>query len=120
MATVVTATESSTAAAAAAGSAPTVIVEEVAAERAGKNSDDVTKSERQAAKAINFGLIFGAGAKTLRQQAIASYGLDMSLEEAIEAKAFFHSKYERLTEWQKESVADANALGYSESPYINT
>lgn len=91
---------------------------EVAAERAGKEPADVTKNERQAAKAINFGLIFGAGAKTLRQQAISSYGLDMSLEEAIEAKAFFHSKYERLTEWQQESVAYANANGYSESPYI--
>lgn len=91
---------------------------EVAAERAGKEPADVTKIERQAAKAINFGLIFGAGAKTLRQQAISSYGLEMSLEEAIEAKAFFHSKYERLTEWQQESVAYANANGYSESPYI--
>lgn len=91
---------------------------EVAAERAGKNSNDVTKSERQAAKAINFGLIFGAGAKTLRHQAITSYGLDMSLEEAIEAKAFFHSKYECLTEWQQEAVTNANACGYSESPYI--
>lgn len=91
---------------------------EVAAERAGKEPKDVTKSERQAAKAINFGLIFGAGVKTLRQQAISSYGLDMSLEEAIEAKAFFHTKYERLTEWQKEIVTDANASGYSESPYI--
>lgn len=91
---------------------------EVAAERAGKEPADVTKIERQAAKAINFGLIFGAGAETLRQQAISSYGLDMSLEEAIEAKAFFHGKYERLTEWQQESVAYANAYGYSESPYI--
>lgn len=91
---------------------------EVAAERSGKKPEDVTKIERQAAKAINFGLIFGAGAKTLRQQAIASYGLDMTEGEAIEAKAFFHSKYTRLTEWQQESVIDANARGYSESPYV--
>jgi len=91
---------------------------EVAAERAGKKSSDVTKEERQAAKAINFGLIFGAGAKTLRQQAISSYGIDMTLEEAQEAKAFFHAKYPRLSEWQQEVVVDANAWGYSESPYV--
>jgi len=91
---------------------------EVAAERAGKDPADVTKAERQAAKAINFGLIFGAGANTLRQQAIASYGIDMSVEDAQEAKAFFHAKYERLSRWQQEAVADANAREYSESPYI--
>lgn len=91
---------------------------EVAAERAGKEPGNITKSERQAAKAINFGLIFGAGAKTLRQQAINSYGLDMSMDEAVEAKAFFHTKYERLTVWQQEAVADANAHSYSESPHI--
>jgi DNA polymerase I-like protein with 3'-5' exonuclease and polymerase domains len=91
---------------------------EVAAERAGKDATEVTKSERQAAKAINFGLIFGAGAKTLREQAIGSYGINMSMAEAQEAKAFFHGKYQELTEWQQGAVADANACGYSESPYI--
>jgi DNA polymerase I-like protein with 3'-5' exonuclease and polymerase domains len=91
---------------------------EVAAERACKDSADVTKSERQAAKAINFGLIFGAGAKTLREQAITSYGINMSLAEAQDAKAFFHGKYQGLTEWQQEAVENANASGYSESPYV--
>ena len=90
---------------------------EVAAERAGKNPVDVTKEERQAAKAINFGLIFGAGAVTLQKQALSGYGVSMSLEEADDAKAFFHSKYERLTEWQQEAVSEANAYSYSESPY---
>ncbi len=90
----------------------------VAAERAGKAATDVTKDERDAAKAINFGLLFGAGAKTLREQVINRLQVDMSLEEAREAKAFFHAKYARLTEWQKEVVAYANAYEYSESPYI--
>jgi DNA polymerase I-like protein with 3'-5' exonuclease and polymerase domains len=90
---------------------------EVAAERAGKAAGEVTKPERQAAKAINFGLIFGAGAKTLREQAINSYGIEMSLEDAKEAKAFFHGKYARLSDWQQEVVAEANAYGYSESPF---
>lgn len=91
---------------------------EVAAERAGKPLGEVTKAERQAAKAINFGLLYGAGSETLRKQATLSYGIEMAPEEAIEAKAFFHSKYERLTEWQQEIVADTFHLGYSESPHI--
>ena len=91
---------------------------EVAAERAGKDPADVSKAERQAAKAINFGLIFGAGANTLRQQAVGSYGIEMSMEEAQDAKAFFHAKYARLTEWQREVVDDTNACGYSESPHV--
>ncbi len=91
---------------------------EVAAERANKRPEDITKQERQAAKAINFGLIFGAGANTLRQQAVSSYGIDMSMDDAQEAKAFFRSKYQRLTEWQREVVDATNSLGYSESPYI--
>ena len=90
---------------------------EVAAQRAGKDPEQVTREERQAAKAINFGLIFGAGAQTLRKQAANSYGVDMSIEEAQEAKAFFHAKYEGLTRWQQEVVQDANAFGYSQSPY---
>jgi DNA polymerase-1 len=91
---------------------------EVAAERAGKDPSEVTKPERQAAKAINFGLLYGAGAKTLRQQAISSYGVKMSMDEAYEAKALFHHKYERLTEWQQEIVVETRRNGYSESPYI--
>lgn len=91
---------------------------EVAAERAGKAPDSITKAERQAAKAINFGLIFGAGAARLQAQAISSYGVDMSMADAYEAKAFFHAKYPRLSEWQREIVAQTNTRGYSESPYI--
>lgn len=91
---------------------------EVAAERSGKTPEAVTKVERQAAKAINFGLIFGAGATTLRTQAVSSYGVDMSMAEAQEAKSFFHGKYPRLSDWQREIVAQSNRRGYSESPYV--
>jgi DNA polymerase-1 len=91
---------------------------EVAAERARKPLDQISKDERQAAKAINFGLLYGAGSETLRKQAIASYGIEMSPEDAEEAKAFFHQKYARLTEWQQEIVAETNFQHYSESPHM--
>jgi DNA polymerase I len=91
---------------------------EVAAERAGKSLAEITKAERQAAKAINFGLLYGAGAETLRRQATTSYGIEMTHEEAAEAKAFFHRKYERLSEWQREIVEETRYQRYSESPHI--
>lgn len=91
---------------------------EVAAERAAKPLEEVTKAERQSAKAINFGLLFGAGPEMLRKQATLSYGIEMSLGEATEAKDYFHGKYPQLTEWQRQVVAEANIRGYSESPYI--
>ena len=47
-----------------------------------KHIDEVSKSERQAAKAVNFGLVFGMGAKGLKAYAAETYGSKMSLEEA--------------------------------------
>lgn len=54
----------------------------VAAEVFGKNPEEVTKEERQKAKAINFGKPGGMGAAALRQYAKASYGADLSEAEA--------------------------------------
>ncbi len=50
---------------------------------------DVRKDdpERQRAKAVNFGLSFGMGAKRFLEAARDDYGVEMSLEEAKEAKA---------------------------------
>ena len=39
--------------------------------------DDVTKEHRQLAKAVNFGLLYGMGAQTLRQHAAQNYGVDL-------------------------------------------
>ena len=43
----------------------------------------VTKEERQLAKAVNFGLLFGQGPKGLSEYADKTYGVKMSLEEAV-------------------------------------
>lgn len=68
----------------------------------GKDADLITKSERTSAKLCNFGLLYGAGAATLRKQAVAQYGIDMELEEAQELVNGFRSAYPRLHEWQQE------------------
>jgi DNA polymerase I len=42
--------------------------------------EEISKDDRKLAKAVNFGLLYGMGAKGLRSYALRSYGVDMSLE----------------------------------------
>lgn len=62
-----------------------------AAAVAGIEMDQVTRSQRQAAKAINFGLIYGMGAKGLAAYASSAYGVAMTLEQATTAREIFFS-----------------------------
>jgi DNA polymerase-1 len=85
------------------------------AKLAGIPVDQVTKKERQQAKAANFGLLFGAGAKTLKEYASRAYGVEMDSTTAQETKRAFHGMYPSLTQWQQRIVAETNLLGYSQS-----
>lgn len=75
---------------------------ETAALVTGKDAESVTKEERTSAKLCNFGLLYGAGAATLRKQAVSQYGIDMTLEEAQTLVTGFRLAYPRLYEWQQE------------------
>ena len=90
----------------------------MAAQITGKPESEISKSERQMAKAVNFGLLYGAGAETLREYAASTYGIVMDLAKAREVKAIFHETYPSLTEWQREIVSETNARGYSESRHV--
>jgi DNA polymerase-1 len=59
----------------------------------------VTKAQRQAAKAVNFGLIFGMGAAGLRQYARQSYGVDMTPEQAGRFRDGFFKAYPGIAGW---------------------
>ena len=67
----------------------------------GKSIDAVTKSERQAAKAVNFGLIYGMGAAGLKQYAAQSYGAEMTLEQAEEFRNRFFAAYTGIEKWHR-------------------
>ncbi len=59
----------------------------VAAIVLGKPEEQITKAERQKAKAVNFGLPGGMGVETLQDYARSSFGVDLSRSEAESWKA---------------------------------
>jgi len=63
--------------------------------------DDVTKQDRQTAKAVNFGLLFGLGAKGLRSYASAEYGLELTPAEAEQYRRRFFETYPALAKWHR-------------------
>ena len=67
-----------------------------------KRIGTITKKERQAAKAVNFGLVFGMGASGLRAYALETYGVEMSSEEAEVFKNRFFTAYGGVEAWHRE------------------
>ncbi len=62
---------------------------------------EVTKQERQLAKPVNFGLIYGLSAKTLRAKAKVEYGVDMTLEQANAYREAFFATYRGIARWHQ-------------------
>jgi DNA polymerase-1 len=62
---------------------------------------EVTKEDRQIAKSANFGLLYGMGAKAYREYAKATYGLDMTQEQAEEYRRAFFAAYPGLQRWHR-------------------
>jgi DNA polymerase I-like protein with 3'-5' exonuclease and polymerase domains len=73
----------------------------------GVPEDEVTKEMRQISKSANFGLLYGSGARGLRNYA-AGMGVQMDLDEAGEIRAKFHAAYTGISRWQRENAAQAN------------
>ena len=66
-----------------------------------KPIDQVGKEERQLAKALNFGLLYGMGAAGLKTYAATQYGVSLSLERAREYRQKFFRTYPGLAKWHK-------------------
>jgi len=79
----------------------------------GKPEEHVTKKERQLAKALNFGLIYGAGADTLRNYAKSSYGIDLSEKEAKEFRRKFFRLYEGIKHWHNKVNSQNKYITYT-------
>ena len=60
-----------------------------------------TKEDRQAAKAINFGLLYGMGAPRLKEYAKNTYGVILTDEEALTFRSKFFATYQGLRKWHR-------------------
>jgi DNA polymerase I len=66
----------------------------------GKKASEITSDERQLAKAVNFGLIYGAGARRLAVQAWQDYGISLSEDRACEIRDKYFKAFAGLRAWQ--------------------
>ena len=69
----------------------------------GKPEHQVTKSDRQLAKAVNFGLLYGQSAPGLVKYAASSYGVTLDEDQATDIRQAFFRTYSRLRQWHGRS-----------------
>jgi DNA polymerase I-like protein with 3'-5' exonuclease and polymerase domains len=67
-----------------------------------KDIDSISTEERRAAKAVNFGLIFGMSSEGLQRYAESNYQLSLALEEAKGFKQRFFETYRGIKDWQEQ------------------
>jgi DNA polymerase-1 len=77
---------------------------------------DDSPQARQVGKTLNFGLLYGAGAKTLQRVARSDYGVFLTPAEAQEYHAAFFMNYPGLASWQKAQEQNLSWTGISRSP----
>jgi DNA polymerase-1 len=73
---------------------------------AGCAYDEVTKLQRQAAKPVNFGLIYGLGALRLVIYSQVSYGVTISLQEAKQFIRAYFEGYSGVRRWHNRAIRD--------------
>jgi DNA polymerase-1 len=79
---------------------------------AGVSVTEVTKEQRQGAKAVNFGSIYGIGPRTLAEDAFDTYGIDMTAAEAKAALDRFFLAYRTLKRWMHNHADLCQRRGY--------
>jgi DNA polymerase I len=76
-----------------------------------KAMNEVTKDDRQRAKAVNFGLIYGMSAPTLKKYAWFNYGVRMSDQEAENTREAFFDLYKGIQNWHGKQKNKMQAKG---------
>jgi DNA polymerase-1 len=72
-----------------------------AAAMLGIAEDQITTAQRDAAKPINFGVIYGAGPAGLVASAWNGYGITLTLDEATAGRSHFLSRYHTFARWMR-------------------
>jgi DNA polymerase-1 len=75
----------------------------------GKGESEVTRADRQLAKAVNFGLIYGQGPAGLVGYARKSYGVNFTEMDARQFRTRFFDAYPGLRHWHEEARSKARS-----------
>jgi DNA polymerase I-like protein with 3'-5' exonuclease and polymerase domains len=75
----------------------------------GKPIEKVTKEDRQLAKAVNFGLLYGQAPGGLVRYAKSSYGVELTYDEAVDLHKKFFDTYKGLAKWHKQARVNADS-----------
>ena len=74
-----------------------------------KSIDQVTKQDRQLAKAVAFGLLYGQMAEGLMQYAETTYGVIFELAESERLRTAFFSEYKAIARWHQKAWAEVDS-----------
>ena len=78
---------------------------------------EVIGCSREIAKSANFGLLYGSGARGLRNYA-GGRGVTMTIEEAKEIRDEWLKTYQGIAEWQKQKGLAAEETSSQKEPYL--
>jgi DNA polymerase-1 len=85
---------------------------ETAATIAGITPEAVTREQRQMAKAVNFGSVFGISPRGLVEYAFSSYGIVLSEEDAKHALEAFFRRFATIDRWRQHNADISRAQGF--------
>jgi len=81
-----------------------------------KSITEVSKSDRQKAKGVNFGFIYGASAEGFMYYAEDTFGLKLSIKECREFRQKFFTMYSGFLSWYTRTEVLLKKQGYIEYP----
>ena len=84
----------------------------------GIKAKDVTKEQRQKAKAVNFGLLYGMSPQGLVDYALNDYGVVLTLAEAKAYRRAFFKTYRVYRTWQIKLLSKARRDGFVNSYWL--
>jgi DNA polymerase-1 len=73
---------------------------------------------RQLGKSLNFGLLYGGGARMLVDFASGTYGVKIDLQDAQQLRDLFFRSYPALAKWQDQAIYDARSWGFTVTRYF--
>jgi len=76
----------------------------------GRVEEEITSGNRQLAKAVNFGFLYGQRPQGFLAYARANYGIELTLEEATAFRQVFFAQYPGLKKWHQRAWHQAELI----------